>query len=149
MFIKKIIVSFVLLSAVVLYSVFYGKNSQTTQTSSLPSPMAQPTTQRSQVVSPTKIARYKDGTYTGNSVDAYYGNVQVQVNISSGQMVAIETLELPTKHQQSAEINANAVPILRQEAITVQSAEIDSVTRATFTSDAFKASLSSALLQAK
>lgn len=92
--------------------------------------------------------RYRDGVYTGNSADAYYGNVQVKVTIQSGRMTNVQFLDYPHDQQNSLYINSFATPQLASEAITAQSANVDIVSGATETSQAFIQSLQSALSQA-
>lgn len=93
--------------------------------------------------------QYKDGTYTGNVANAYYGNVQVAVTISSGKITAVDFLQSPNENPNSIYVNQQADPYLKQEAITAQSAKVSGVTGATLTSQAFVQSLSSALNQAR
>jgi uncharacterized protein with FMN-binding domain len=92
---------------------------------------------------------YNDGTYVGDVVDAYYGNVQVQVTISNGRMTNIQFLDYPQDRNTSIRINSRAMPILTQEAITAQNANVNGVSGASTTSPAFIESLTSALNQAK
>jgi len=91
---------------------------------------------------------YKDGTYTGSTEDAYYGNVQIKASIQSGKIAAVTFLQYPHTHSTSVYINQQAMPYLEQEAIKAQSAKVDIVSGATYTSQAFIQSLSSALSQA-
>ena len=92
---------------------------------------------------------YKDGVYTGNVTDAYYGNVQVQVTIKGSKITNVQFLDYPQDRRTSIEINSQATPYLKSEAISAQSANVDIVSGATATSEAFISSLSSALSQAK
>lgn len=92
---------------------------------------------------------YKDGTYTGSSADAFYGNIQVQVTISGGRISTIQFLQAPNDRSTSVEINQQADPMLAQEAIQTQSATVDIISGATDTSQAFIQSMQSALSQAK
>lgn len=92
--------------------------------------------------------KYRDGTYTGDVVDAYYGNVQVAVVIINGKIIDVQFLDHPQGRDQSNEINNYAMPILRARAISAQSAVIDAVSGASATSPAFIQSLTSALVQA-
>ena len=92
---------------------------------------------------------YKDGTFTGNLEDAYYGNVQVKAVISNGKITDVQFLAYPHDAARSLAINTLAMPNLRQEAIQAQSASVDVVSGATDTSNAFMQSLASALIQAK
>jgi uncharacterized protein with FMN-binding domain len=93
--------------------------------------------------------QYKDGQYDGRIADAYYGNVQVRAIIQGGKLTDVQFLSYPNDRNQSREINSYALPILKSEAIKVQSAQVDIVSGATNTSNAFINSLSSALSQAK
>jgi uncharacterized protein with FMN-binding domain len=92
---------------------------------------------------------YKDGTYTGNSEDAFYGNIQVKAIISSEKITDVQFLQYPNNAARSLAINTLAMPNLKQEAIQAQDAHVDIVSGATDTSNAFMQSLSSALTQAK
>ena len=92
---------------------------------------------------------YKDGTYTGSSADAYYGNIQVQVSISGGKITDVQFLQSPGDNGTSRMINSQAMPLLKQEAIAAQSAQVDIVSGASDSSQAFQQSLASALQQAK
>lgn len=92
---------------------------------------------------------YKDGSFTGDVTDAYYGNVQVKVTIKNGLISNVQFLDWPQDRSTSREISAYAKPILTREAISIQNANVDTVSGATATSDAFVQSLSSALLLAK
>lgn len=92
---------------------------------------------------------YRDGTYTGPEVDAIYGLVQVQAVIQNGKIANVQFLEYPNDRRTSVRINSFAVPNLQQEAVQAQSANVDLVTGATLTSEAFQMSLQGALSKAK
>lgn len=89
------------------------------------------------------------GTFTGNVIDTRYGPVQVSVTMSAGRMTAVEVLRLPTENRRDREIASYAVPRLTDEAIGAQSAEIDAVSGATYTSEGYIRSLQSALDEAR
>lgn len=95
------------------------------------------------------MTAYKNGTYTGSVADAYYGNVQVSATISGGQITDVTFLKYPDTHDTSVMINQQAMPYLKQEAIQAQNANVQIVSGATFTSQAFVQSLTAALNQAK
>lgn len=97
---------------------------------------------------PATGAAYKDGQYTGDLADAYYGSVQVQITIQGGKLADVRFLSYPQDRQTSLIINSQATPILRSEALAAQSANVDIVSGATHTSNGFIESLSSALNQA-
>jgi uncharacterized protein with FMN-binding domain len=89
-----------------------------------------------------------DGTYTGPSIDAYYGLVQVQAVVQSGQIVGLKMLHYPSDRRESLIISQQALPLLRDEVVRTQSAKVDVVSGATLTSQAFVKSLGVALGQA-
>jgi len=103
---------------------------------------------------PTVIATspgvvFKNGTYTGPSVDATYGQVQVQVAIQNGKIANVQFLDYPHDRRTSQQINSQVMPWLEQEAIQAQSANVDLISGATLTSEAFVNSLQSALQSAQ
>jgi uncharacterized protein with FMN-binding domain len=89
-----------------------------------------------------------NGTVTGPALDTRFGPVQVQVTITNGKVTDVAALELPFDRSRSAQISQYAEPILRGEALQAQSAEIDLVSGATYTSIAYTQSLQAALDQA-
>lgn len=93
--------------------------------------------------------QYKDGQYTGQSVDAYFGNVQTKAVILGGRLADIQILDSPRDRDTSLRISNQALPVLVQEAISSQNAQVDVVSGATQTSEGFMKSLASALSQAK
>jgi uncharacterized protein with FMN-binding domain len=93
-------------------------------------------------------AAYIDGTYTGDPGPTRWGDVQVAVTIAGGSISDVQFLIYPDGDTRSAEINAQATGMLVQEAIEAQSAEVQVISGATFTSQAFTQSLDSALSQA-
>ncbi len=102
-----------------------------------------------QTPAPKSIGQYANGSYTGSSIDAYYGTVQIEAIIKGGKIADVQFLQYPHTHSNSQFINSQAMPLLTQEAIQAQIANVSGVSGATFTSEAFIQSLSSALAQAK
>lgn len=98
---------------------------------------------------PAATGLYRDGSYNGDSVNAYFGNVQVQAIVSGGKLADVKILDYPKDRTTSARINDAALPKLVQEAISSQSAKVDIVSGATQTSQGFQQSLASALTKAK
>ena len=88
---------------------------------------------------------YKDGQYTGQDFQSQYGDTQVKVIISHGRISDVQALQLPFDRQRSQEISQIAGPMLHDEALQAQSAQIDTISGATYTSDAYAQSLQSAL----
>jgi uncharacterized protein with FMN-binding domain len=120
-----------------------------TSTATVPAATTEAPTQL--VVVPTAVPAglYKDGTYTGPTVDAFYGYVQVQVVIQNGKIANVQFLQFPSDRRTSQRINSVAVPYLTQEAVQAQNANVDIVSGATLTSEGFIQSLQSALSTAK
>lgn len=92
--------------------------------------------------------KYKDGEYVGDVADAYYGNIQVKAVIANGQISDVQFLQYPNDRRTSIMINSQAMPLLKQEAISVQSAKVDIISGATDSSQAFIQSMDSALANA-
>lgn len=84
-------------------------------------------------------------TVTGAPVMTAYGVVQVRVKVRGSRIVSIANLALPFDRSRSQEISAVAGPLLRSEALAAQSARIDVVSGATYTSNGYAQSLQSAL----
>lgn len=115
------------------------KTTITKKTTVASKPAASPVQQQGQ---------YKDGTYTGDVADAYYGNVQVQAVIKEGTLSNVVVLDYPQDRSRSQSINSRAMPELVSEAVQSQNANVNTISGATDSSGAFKQSLSSALSQA-
>ena len=105
---------------------------------------------KSSVTSGTKPIAYgfADGTYTGPVTDAYYGLIQIQALIRGGRLIVLKVLRYPSDRRTSIIINRQALPMLRDEAISAQSADVDIISGATLTSRAFIQSLGGALKKA-
>lgn len=85
------------------------------------------------------------GTATGDAVDTRYGSAQVRVTVRNGKIVAIQALQLQGNDPRSVEISSSAEPTLQQEALAGQTANVDAVSGATYTSASYTQSLQSAL----
>jgi uncharacterized protein with FMN-binding domain len=95
--------------------------------------------------SSSSSASAASGTATGDSISTQYGPVQVRVTVADGKITAIQGLVLTGNDPRSTEISSFAEPTLKQEALSKQSAAIDAVSGATYTSAAYAQSLQSAL----
>ncbi|MFF1441647.1 FMN-binding protein [Streptomyces sp. NPDC058295] len=84
-------------------------------------------------------------TVTGESVQTRWGPVQVRVTVRNGKITDVTAVTYPQENPRDQQINAYAVPQLRSEALAAQSADIDTVSGATYTSDGYRQSLQSAL----
>ena len=87
-------------------------------------------------------------TVTGSVAQTRWGPVQVQLTVSGGKVTAVNVLQYPNGNGRDQEINSYALPVLVQETISAQSANIDMVSGATVTSNGYLTSLQSALDQA-
>lgn len=93
----------------------------------------------------TAAPRPTTRTVTGQAVDNQYGTVQVQITVQGHTITDVEAVQLPSDRARSAYISQQAGPLLRQEALQAQSAQIDGVSGATYTSQSYAQSLQSAL----
>ncbi|MCX5058423.1 FMN-binding protein [Streptomyces sp. NBC_00201] len=84
-------------------------------------------------------------TVTGDTVQTRWGPVQVRITLKSGKLTEVTAVAYPTDNPRDQEINSFALPRLRGEALQAQSATIDTVSGATYTSDGYRQSLQSAL----
>lgn len=82
---------------------------------------------------------------TGDVVQTDYGPVQVEVTLSAGRITGVTALQVPSDNPRDQEIASYAVPQLTREAIAAQSARIDAVSGASYTSEGYTRSLQSAL----
>jgi uncharacterized protein with FMN-binding domain len=109
--------------------------------SATPTPSDPPTKSSS----PTKAAKPRHLTVNGAVIDTMYGPVQVQVSVRGSRIVSANAINYPQGGGRDQEINSQAIPQLDQEAMQAQSARIDTVSGATYTSDGYRRSLQSAL----
>lgn len=157
---KKAIVSIVIIGTFVIYSMIHAHSSLVAVAPNTPAQSrpttssATPSTKTSGTVvtpgaTPTPASLYKDGSYTGSVADAQWGVVQVKAIIQHGKITDVQFLQYPNDRSRSVYINSYADPQLTSEAIQAQSANVDIVTGATDSSDAFIQSLTDALSQAR
>ncbi|MCW2600900.1 MAG: hypothetical protein JWM02_2729 [Frankiales bacterium] len=107
------------------------------QTPSAPTPTAS--------AAPTPRAAPRSVTVNGSPADTQFGPVQVQITLTNGRLVRADAIVYPQGSGRDQEINSYAIPQLDQETLQRQSAQIDTVSGATYTSDGYKQSLQSAL----
>lgn len=84
-------------------------------------------------------------TYQGSVTQTRYGPIQVTITVSNGKIANVSVPTYPNNSGRDQEINAYALPILTQETLTAQSAQIDMVSGATYTSDGYIQSLQAAI----
>jgi uncharacterized protein with FMN-binding domain len=109
-----------------------------TQTPLLPTATPQPS-----------AGKFKDGEFTSDVVDTEYGPIQVKAYVSGSRLARVEFLQSPNDRENSRVINARAMPILEQEAIAAQSAQVDIVSGATSSSEGYITAMGQALAKAQ
>ena len=119
-----------------------------TDGSSSASPTASIPAQPSASAQPTAAATPTSQTVTGPAISYFFGTAQVQVTLVNGQITDITALQLPNEGR-SAFISQQVEPMLRSEVLAAQSAQIDLISGATYTSEAYAQSLQGALDQAR
>jgi uncharacterized protein with FMN-binding domain len=125
----------------------------TTTVATTPTTTAAPST--TSAIAPTAAtpttAAAADATvaFDGDTIQTKFGPVQVQAQIQNGTLVAVAVIQYPDGDGKSVRINQRALPELQSEALTAQSAQVDTVSGATYTSNAYAKSLQSALDEAR
>jgi uncharacterized protein with FMN-binding domain len=94
---------------------------------------------------PTPAPANRNTVVNGAVAQTRWGPVQVQVTISAGRITGVTVLRQPDGNRRDVEINSYALPRLTQEALAAQSAQIDTVSGATVTSQGYIESLQAAL----
>ncbi len=88
------------------------------------------------------------GTFTGAQGNTRFGPVQVQITVVNGKITNAVALTYPTGSFRDQQINQQAIPYLIQETLAAQSANIQGVGGASYTSQGWVDSLTSALAKA-
>jgi uncharacterized protein with FMN-binding domain len=100
---------------------------------------------RPHATSASPSATSRSITVNGAITDTMYGPVQVQVTVRGTRILNAHAIDYPQGGGRDQEINSRAIPQLDQETLQTQSAQIDTVSGATYTSDGYRRSLQSAL----
>ncbi len=99
--------------------------------------------------SSSRSSGLRDGTFTGTTAQTRYGAVQVVVTVAGGRVSQVQVPQYPSDNGRDQQISSYALPQLVNETIAAQSAQIDMISGATYTSTGYQQSLQSALDQAK
>lgn len=91
---------------------------------------------------------YTGTSYTGSSYQSPWGAMQVSISVSDGQITDIQWEQIPLGDGHSSRINSYAAPLLVDQALAAQSASVDGVSGATYTTEGFRTSLQSAIQKA-
>ncbi|MFZ2049055.1 MAG: FMN-binding protein [Minisyncoccia bacterium] len=113
-----------------------------------PTTTVNPSTGGTMMDSGGMMSKYRDGTYPGNSVYAYTDYIQVNAVISGGKLADVTYSSQTGGPGRSQMIYDYAMPQLKSEAISTQSANVNAISGASYTSQAFKESLAAALTNA-
>ncbi|MCA9345047.1 FMN-binding protein [Candidatus Saccharibacteria bacterium] len=116
----------------------------TTQTSTTNATLPSEST----TVSPPQSS-LKDGQYNGTAESTPYGDVKIAIVVQSGKITNVNYLTMPNTDSHSAQLSQRASSSLTKQTITAQSANIDGVSGATYTSEAYITSLQAAIDAAK
>lgn len=138
-----------LILLIALLIIFTGYAYHVRMENSVPNLSIPQKTEGKQTSSSIPSNKLKDGVYTGNSEDAFYGTIQVQTTIADGKITNVSFLQYPHDAGESIEVNTQAMPLLKQETLQVQSAHVDVISGATQTSNAFIQSLGTAIEKAE
>lgn len=93
----------------------------------------------------TPSAATASSTVTGDVASTQWGPVQVQLTVTDGKIAEVSVVQYPNGTRRDEEINSRALPILIQETLDAQNAQVDMVSGATVTSEGYLQSLQSAL----
>ena len=110
-----------------------------------PAPSAKPTA-ATPTVAPAKPVGGVTGSFTGDPVTMRYGIVQVKITVENGKITDAQAVQAPSGSNDR--YTQKAVPVLRQQTIAIQSANVQGVSGASFTSYGWYESLASAIAKA-
>jgi uncharacterized protein with FMN-binding domain len=116
-----------------------SSDTSTSSAGTTPSATSSPASSSAAASTPTST------TVTGALETDRYGDTQVKVTITNGRITAVTVLAYNDTDPRSAQISEGAIPVLRTEVLSAQTAAVDAVSGATYTSNAYEASLQSAL----
>ena len=113
------------------------KNPSTKTPTAVPTPVAPPQN------------NLPSGVFAGNTINTRWGPVQVEITVKDGVVTAAKALRFPSGDQRSLSISQQAIPYLVQQTLgVVSAADVQGVSRASYTSDGWRSSLQSALKKA-
>ena len=82
---------------------------------------------------------------TGNVYQYGYGQLAVQVTVTGAKITALSVVGLQTAESYSQQIANQVIPMLRQEVLAAQSVQVNGISGATYTAEAYVSSIQSAL----
>ncbi len=145
---KRAVTALVATAAGVMWIAAYRVAPHTNAVSNAaPAPSGSSPVAPSPAATPSATPNGPTGTFTGTDVSTIFGDNQVQIMLKNGRIADVKAVRLPYDRPRSQEISSIAGPELRQEALQAQSAKIDAISGATYTSEAYAQSLEDALRQ--
>jgi uncharacterized protein with FMN-binding domain len=88
-------------------------------------------------------------TFKGPTEDTRHGPIQVSIGVASKKIVKVSASIAPPDDGRSPFLQQRAMPILKQETLKAQSADIDTMSGATESSEAYIQSLGAAISTAR
>ena len=146
--VKKIVLWFMSTLTVVMLLFGYHTSTSSTATASAESSAVAPVSSGTTSTASGTTAAAGTSSYAGDAASTKYGPVQVEITVANGTVTDVSVIDYPSGNGKDQQINARALPVLVQETLDAQSATIDMVSGATYTSDGYTESLQSALDQA-
>ena len=147
-----------LASTVTILVLLFGYHTSTNKTSSASVVSSSPTTSSGSKPSSSPSGTTSSGsnggssakitTYTGSVAQTRWGPVQVKITVQGAKITKVTILQQPSGNSRDAEINSRALPILINESLGAQNANVDMVSGATVTSEGYVQSLQAALDEA-
>src|ERR1035437_6624828 len=122
---KKLLLAAFVVATFILYSLNQHNSGSTPVLPPVSAGQKASGTSSSMMTSKSAMSGLKDGQYTGSAADALYGNIQVMAVIQGGKITDVQFLQYPSDRSNSVRINQQAMPYLKQEAITAQSSQVD------------------------
>jgi uncharacterized protein with FMN-binding domain len=135
-------------TVVVMVLLFSYRTSLNSSGPAAAAPVTRPATTPTPSGSPATTSGTTSGgtkTYDGSVAQTRWGPVQVTITVANGKITDVAVPTYPNGNGRDQEINSYALPILRQETLAAQSANIDTVSGATVTSDGYLESLQAAI----
>ena len=147
-----------LASTLTILVLLFGYHTSTNKTSSASVVSSSPTTLSGSKPSSSPSSTTSSGsnggssskitTYAGSVAQTRWGPVQVKITVQGAKITKVAILQQPSGNSRDAEINSRALPILINESLSAQNANIDMVSGATVTSEGYVQSLQAALDEA-
>lgn len=135
------------LGTVAVVTLLFGYRTSTSGPDVVPAAAAPATTSPTPSTTSPSTTAAASATVTGSVVQTRWGPVQVRLSVVDGRITGVDVVQYPQGNREDQQINSRALPVLVEETLTAQSADIDMVSGATVTSEGYLGSLQSAIDQ--